>query len=288
MVRLRSSTARDMTVLRLRCPRCACGHGARRRKVETSTLLRRAAAGRYVETVGSPSTQNRQGRSAALRRPTRGPVRDARRGCPGRGEGQRTGREVGAVVRRGRCPSAWQSRAGPRARSRSVLPRRRRAVPSPSTTSPARSSTADAVALGADHHVAAVVHAVGEVDVEVAGRAEHHLRCGRVSPFDGVRARVTRSVVRLDLGDAATATSPCRSTAPSSRGATSRTSPVSASGQPGTVVRDGGRSSSSCSATRTWRGAAAGVARGDRPLDGEHLADAGREVCVDRRRAARR
>src|SRR6476659_7966711 len=78
-----------------------------------------------------------------------------------------------------------------------------------------------------------------------------------------------------------TATSPCRRTAPSSRGATSRTSPVSDSGQPGTVVRDGGPQLGQLLGDPHLRGAAARVARGDRALDGEHVAHRGRQVYVD-------
>src|SRR4051812_14374212 len=56
------------------------------------------------------------------------------------------------------------------------------------------------LALRPAGHVAAVVHAVGEVDVEVTGWTEHHgvpLR----HAVEGVRAGVVRSVVRLHLGE---------------------------------------------------------------------------------------
>ena len=58
----------------------------------------------------------------------------------------------------------------------------------PRTTSPARSSTADADPGRTADQVDAPVHAVGEVDVQVRGRPEHHrrarraTRCGRASP----------------------------------------------------------------------------------------------------------
>ena len=64
---------------------------------------------------------------------------------------------------------------------------------------------------GADQHrargpgrtapdVAAHVHAVGEVAVQVPGRSEHH-RVARRLAAEGVRAGVVRAVVRLDLGE---------------------------------------------------------------------------------------
>ena len=55
-------------------------------------------------------------------------------------------------------------------------------------------------ALGSAHQVEAVPHAVGEVDVGVAGRAEHHgVAVGAAAV--GVRAGVVGAVVRLDLGE---------------------------------------------------------------------------------------
>ena len=60
---------------------------------------RRGAAGRYVETLGSPVSQKRHGVSGAARSPTRGPVltalgRDRLREL----EGDRAGAQVGAVL----------------------------------------------------------------------------------------------------------------------------------------------------------------------------------------------
>ena len=98
-------------------------------------------------------------------------------------------------------------------------------------------------------------------------------------PFEGVRAGVTRPVVRLDLGDADRDRAPsvaCRSTAPSSRGrdvedgagqraqASQARWSATARAELGELLGDPDR-----------RGAAAGVAGGDRALDGEHVADAG-------------
>src|SRR5450759_1962781 len=55
--------------------------------------------------------------------------------------------------------------------------------------------------VGAAHHVRAPVHAVGEVDVEPAGRSEHGLVAGGGSP-EGVAGGVFGAGVRLDLNDA--------------------------------------------------------------------------------------
>ncbi len=60
---------------------------------------------------------------------------------------------------------------------------------SPTTTSPARSSTAEPTPGGPDDDVRAPVHAVAEVDVEPPGRAEHDLRARR-RPAVRVRRRV--------------------------------------------------------------------------------------------------
>ena len=55
-------------------------------------------------------------------------------------------------------------------------------------------------ALRSAGDVAAEVHAVGEVDVEVPGRSEHH-RVAVGAAVEGVRAGVVGSVVRLHLGE---------------------------------------------------------------------------------------
>ena len=97
--------------------------------------------------------------------------------------------------------SASVSRAGPRARSRRVdRGRLDCAISSPSTISPARSRTADATSGRSADQVDAEVHAVGEVDVGVAGRPEHH-GVARRRTAEGMRCRVVRAVVRLDLGE---------------------------------------------------------------------------------------
>ena len=174
----------------------------RRGKVETSTVgLRRGrgAAGRYVETVGSPSTQNRHGRSAALRRPTRGPVAT---GCAA----------VGPRVRVS-APADRSAPSWPRSIAEGLAEPGRPPGQVPVAAAPAAAGHLETVddlagpqqhrrrrALGADHHVAAVVHPVGEVDVEVSRAARTSPRCGG-SARGGVRARVARSVVRLDLGE---------------------------------------------------------------------------------------
>jgi hypothetical protein len=56
-------------------------------------------------------------------------------------------------------------------------------------------------------HVGAHVHPVGEVGVQVPGRAEHH-RVATGLPAEGVRAGVDLAEVRLDLGEAHRHTSP--------------------------------------------------------------------------------
>src|SRR5438552_11023131 len=53
------------------------------------------------------------------------------------------------------------------------------------------------------HDVHAVVHAVDEVDVGVAGRAPHHLVPWRAVPARAVRGAVGGATVGLDLDDAA-------------------------------------------------------------------------------------
>lgn len=116
-------------------------------------------AGRYAETVGSPSTQNRHGTSAAAEIPTRGPLRiflsTERAVVLASGQRMRSGEsgtQTSAPSSDRSMSSAWHSRAGPRARSRKgiiVVPRvrRERASSSPSMIRPARSRTADALPL---------------------------------------------------------------------------------------------------------------------------------------------
>ena len=72
-------------------------------------------------------------------------------------------------------PRAWHSLAGPlhRSRSRRAPGRAARMASSPATGARARSSTALGRPLGAADDVGAPVHPVGEIDVQVARRAEH-------------------------------------------------------------------------------------------------------------------
>ena len=158
----------------------ACPAGVRRR---------RGAAGRYGRhgrLAVDPEPPRATAPSPAT--PTRGPVRTVA-GGPARPAGRAAAaatrvEQVGAVVRRRSRPSALRQpgraagelarRVAPSAAGRG---QRRR----PSTTSPARSSTADGRPRRPADDVHAPVHAVGEVDVEVARRAEHHRvarRCG--------------------------------------------------------------------------------------------------------------
>jgi hypothetical protein len=53
-------------------------------------------------------------------------------------------------------------------------------------------------ALGATHHVHAVPHAVGEVDVRMSGGTEHHIVTG-CAPAVGVRAGIALARVGLDF-----------------------------------------------------------------------------------------
>ena len=126
---------------------CAVGHGARCRAVETSTFFSAARpAGTSTRSGPRPARTARAGRPPGAAPPA---VRCGRRPParpPGPAPAARRVRSVPSWVRS--MPSAWHSRAGPRARSRSPLPRRSRARSRPSTTSPARSSTADAEPSG--------------------------------------------------------------------------------------------------------------------------------------------
>ena len=109
------------------------------------------ACARYADTVGSPSSQKRHGTVAPAETPTRGPALMAPSTAAGRGRIRRSedGSQASAPLSGRPTPSATVSRAGPRARSRAgVSPRRRAATSRPSTTSPARNNTADAVPAG--------------------------------------------------------------------------------------------------------------------------------------------
>ena len=121
----------------------------------TATGTRRCRPGRRPPCAARSRTPARDAAAARADPPGRqvGPVvveADAQRDAEPRG----AAREVGVGARR---------RGGVRGR-----------VDALDTTSPARRSTADAVALGRADDVRAGVHAVGEVRVEPPGRAEHH------------------------------------------------------------------------------------------------------------------
>ena len=158
--------------------------------------------------MGSPSIQKRQGWTApSPPTPVRGPLRtwSEAGGVPVR-SGQRgaLGRAQASAPSRALSTSrAVARRAGPLASSLSFRAesRRLRARSAPSMISPARSRTPLAVALGAADQVQAVPHAVGEVDVRMTGRAEHHAVAGGAAAI-GVGAGVVRAVVGLDLGEA--------------------------------------------------------------------------------------
>ncbi len=159
----------------------------------------RGTAGRYADTVGSPVIQNRQGRSGSPRSPTRGPVDTSVAGSPG-------SRVTGPVTRS--LPLSAQVDAERPAQPGRAT--RQVAVRAPGRARPGQLDPLDDLprpqqhraggALDAGDHVAAHVHAVGEVAVEVAGRAEHD-RVARRPAAVGVRAGVVRAVVGLDLGE---------------------------------------------------------------------------------------
>ena len=139
------------------------------------TRGRTRGAGRL--TFGSPGTHQRQGDSSPL--PGLRPMRTELPGSAGGGvpsSSRTTGPAARSVPSRSPVrPSAWQRRAGPeqRSRSRRALGRRDHIASSPSNGASARISTRPATAGRVADDVAAPVHAVGEVDVQPAGRAEH-------------------------------------------------------------------------------------------------------------------
>ena len=155
--------------------------------------------GRYTDTVGSSASQNRHGTSrvaagAATRPPAarsgpRAPAPACRCAAPAAATPAAQRRapscDAGQAERRGQ-PGRPAGQVAVRLRRR---PARARASSSPSTTSPARSSTARRAPVRTADDVGAPVHAVGEVDVEVPGRAEHH-RVARGPPPERVRPRV--------------------------------------------------------------------------------------------------
>src|SRR4029077_12059791 len=127
---------------------------------ETALGRTRGTYGRYTDTVGSPVSQNRHGRPAALLTPTRGPWLAAARPPAPPGAARIRSADVGSHTSAPSwarsMPRAWHSRAGPRASSRPGtagrpaprgVPRAAASGP-PSMTSPARSRMAEAVPGG--------------------------------------------------------------------------------------------------------------------------------------------
>ena len=211
--------------------------------------VRRGTWARYTETVGSPSTQNRHGTSAALLTPTRGPVAifssAERAGVSASGHLTRSGEpatHTSAPSSERSMSRAWHSRAGPRASSRlrtagrvfwgGTIPPRPPLLLSPGGPIPPdppweglpappypRGPGAPGAgqllplddlacpqqyrrraAVGGADQVHAEVHAIGEVDVGVAGRAEHH-RVPLGLPPVRMRGGIGRARIRLDLGE---------------------------------------------------------------------------------------
>ncbi len=103
-------------------------------------------------------------------------------------------------------PNAWQSFAGPlqSAVSGRMPPRAALIAPMPASGRERTQQHRDAVSFLAAHGVRAPVHAVGEVHVQVARRAEHRGVAGR-QPSVRVARRIVRAEVRLDLDDAGAA-----------------------------------------------------------------------------------
>ena len=182
-------------------------------------------------------------------------------------------------------PSAWHSRPGPRARSRS----RRAAAPLAGDLEAVdhlagAQQDGAGLALGPAGDVAAVVHAVGEVDVEVPRRAEHHLVALGAAAV-GVGAGVVRAVVRLDLGE------PDGDAAVGERRAEQARRGLERPGAVEEVVGSGpsharwsataARSSASCSATRSGAVPPRPLREATEPSTVRTLADRGRQARVD-------
>ena len=162
----------------------------------------RALCALYALTVLSPSIQKRQGISVAVDTPTRGPVATVKsedsRSRTVNGPPSHKSRPLSSRPR----PSALVSRAGPRARSRSVEPlRATRARSTPFDDLPRADKNGRTLPIGTTDEVDAVMHAIGEVDVQEPGRPEHY--CGpRSLPSIAVGGGIQRTGVRLDFGNA--------------------------------------------------------------------------------------
>ena len=103
--------------------------------------------------------------------------------CPSRGRGFRA-----------RVPSAATGRTG--------APRRRCISATPATGSRARSRTASGTPGVPRHDVAAVVHAVREVDVEASAGSPHDFVARRSPAAGGMGGAIVGPTVRFDLDDA--------------------------------------------------------------------------------------
>ena len=151
---------------------------------------RRAGPGRPAETLGWAATRARQGRSAAAVTPTL-PVQATWSSGTGQPAVSSSGpRSRAAPLAQPARPRAWQRRAGPRARSRGRLAGRRAcssSMPQDRLAGPQQHRLGGP--LGGADHVGAPVHPIGEVEVEVAGRAEHDRVAGGRAAV-GVAGRV--------------------------------------------------------------------------------------------------
>ena len=183
------TSACDRDVTRPRVSARRAGGDRRRVAHEESPRPERVGAG-----VGDADARGRQ-RSRAARSARR--VEDHDRARDEIAAVQRAVDAHGATeVRRVRAP------ARPRQRRRGS-PRRRRISGTPASGSSARSRTASGTPARARHDVAAVVHAVREVDVEAAGGPHITSFRGGAPAAGGVRGAILGPAVRLDLDDAA-------------------------------------------------------------------------------------
>ena len=174
----------------------------RRQRSDGLAGRRFSTCARYGETVGSPSSQKRHAVSAPADRPTRGPAEHLRRRpAIAAAHPQRTGRVARVEPVLGPSDPERDREAS---RATSKVARWR------ATTSTRQLDAFDDFARTEQHggggthlvthEVHAEVHAVGEVDVHMAGLAEHHGVARRLAA-KGVRAGVEVTLVRLDLGE---------------------------------------------------------------------------------------
>ena len=270
--------------------------------------------------VGRPRTAT-AGRSPR-RCPTRGPAdTDGRRRAPvqphraGAGRGRSAPLSSGPIAERLGQPgrAAGEVPGHPRGRTAASAP-----ASSPIDDLAGPQQHRRAAALGTDDDVGAPVHAVGEVDVEPAGRPEHDLGARR-RPAVGVRRRVLPLAPSTPRPRSAAprprpAGRSVTTQQPSSDGATTSTGPSRSSARtrgPGSGRSGSGRalrarppparttpsrrapaasafSAASCSATRSGAVPPRAERAAQRARHRQHRPDVGGEPLVDPRPARRR